>query len=142
MENLNCIIGVSFKDKGYILDVMDSPEFSNTGLNIISWLRENKTSFVSEVFKYQDFGIVYSISRNSINTHHKIKPIQSEFNDISLSLLQKTIDLVDYVYIYSIIDDLLLIKTPKLSELIALDYKNQDDVNLFLEKVENEIHSF
>ena len=130
---MNCIVGVSFGNKAYVLDVREEFELNNVGSSIIKWLQNDKTSFVSEIFKYQKYGVVTTIFDDKI-IPAKIKSLEPIFNEINLTDLQKDINFSDYVYIFSTKDDLLLIKTPLISELLAVDYKNQRDVMDYFEE--------
>lgn len=124
---MNCIVGVSFGNSAYVLDVREEYELENVGFSLITWIKNDKSSFVSEVFKYQKFGIVTTIFDDRI-IPAKIKSLEPIFNEVSITDLQKDINNNDYVYILSFKDDLLLVKTPIIPELIALDYKNENDV--------------
>jgi hypothetical protein len=130
---MNCIIGVSFEKKAYVLDVQEEPELQNTGVDIINWLRMDKTSFVSEIFKFQKFGLIKKVLDQELIPANKLITDVS-FNVISITELQEDIDSVDYVYIYNTEHDLLFIKTPEIPEVIALDYNSEKDVLLYFEE--------
>lgn len=127
---MSCIIGVSFNDKAYILDVEEEEGLEEAGLSVIKWLQRDKTAFVSEIFKFQSEGSIKAIFDDKFISSHNIE-YQNDFQEVSLSALANAINLVDYVYLYLVEKDLLLIKTLIIPELIALDYKNLIDLELY-----------
>lgn len=130
---MSCIIGVSFKDKAFILDVEKEVSLDETGSAIIHWLNRDKTSFVSEIFKFQKEGTVKTVLLDKIIPSENIE-LDIEFNEISILELERNINSVEFVYIYNVDNDLLMIKTPELPELLALTYNCLDDVELYFEE--------
>jgi hypothetical protein len=138
----SAFVGVSCSNKIIYNIVERDGEFENTGLSIINYLKYDKNKFLSDFFKSQSYeGIKLLLDDEFIlGNFYNSQNINSD----TLKGIQKLIsesEIFKYFYIYNILDDVLIIKTPEMRKLIALDYKNSNDVRNFINKLKiGEVH--
>lgn len=121
------LVGVLLGNK-VIYNIVDNDvHFNETGRSIISLLNNNNNYFISEIIKSQSYNSIKYIFDDKIvfGEHYS----HNNKNIDTLDLILK-ID-INYIYIYDIENDLLLIKQPR-KNLIALDYKISSDVRNFI----------
>jgi len=131
-ENKNAIVGVSFGSNVYYNIVENEPEFEYTGLAVISWLNHDNNRFISEMFESQsyesitrilddelDYGVFISHDNKNTSSMQQMYSFITGGSDVS------------HVYIYDVFNDVLLVKTPEMDQLTAVEYKNSADVREF-----------
>lgn len=121
------LVGVLLGNKVIYNVVNNDVHFNETGRSIISLLNNNNNYFISEIIKSQSYNSIKYIFDDKIvfGEHYS----HNNKNIDTLDLILK-ID-INYIYIYDIENDLLLIKQPR-KKLIALDYKISSDVRNFI----------
>ena len=108
-------------------------DFNQTGKSIITFLKTNNNKFVSLIIESQSY--------NGIKYIFDDKMIFKEFDDSNnknidnFEIIEKIINSKElkYSYIYDVLNDLLLVKIPG-RKLIAVEYKNSEDVRSFYKK--------
>lgn len=129
----SAFVGISFSNR-VIYNLVDRDgEFENTGLSIITFLKNDKNRFMANLIESQSyesiklifddkfiFNELYSKQNENVESFNNVYSFIGEMNSI------------EYFYIYDAIEDVLIVKTPYLDEPIALDYKNSEDVRNFI----------
>lgn len=133
MEESNAIVAISFADHVIYNIVEMEGEFDLTGESIISHLRYDRNGFVAEIIASQshesiefidDEHVIFSDFLSSDNKN------ECFFSDLYRMMYSET-GLTDFFYIYDIIQDVLLIKTPEIPNPMIIDYKNDEDLDHF-----------
>lgn len=127
--NNSALVGVLFGSH-LVYNVLDfDTSFQLTGLSIIHYLKTNKNKFISEIILSQSYnGIKYIMDDKIVfnDFYHNNEQNIENFNRFSKKILSDFED----VYIYDVVNDLLLIKDN--NELLALEYNNSIDVRNYL----------
>lgn len=121
------LVGVLLGNKVIYNVVNNDVHFNETGRSIISLLNNNNNYFISEIIKSQSYNSIKYIFDDKIVFGEPY--FHNNKNIDTLDLILKIE--IDYIYIYDIENDLLLIKQPR-KKLIALDYKISSDVRNFI----------
>lgn len=127
--NNSALVGVLFGSH-LVYNVLDfDTSFQLTGLSIIHYLKTNKNKFISEIILSQSYnGIKYIMDDKIVfnDFYNNNEQNLENFNKFSKKILSDFED----VYIYDVVNDLLLIKDN--NELLALEYNNSIDVRNYL----------
>lgn len=127
-------VGISFSNK-VIYNLVDREgEFKYTGLSVINWLTQDRNKFIAKIIESQSYEcikvlldeeIVYGgfYSKSNVN----IDSISGVYN------IMKEKNAIRHYYIYDMVEDVIIIKTPYIDEPIALDYHIKKDVTDFLQ---------
>lgn len=127
----SALVGILFGNKVIFNMVDNDGDFNQTGKSIITFLKTNNNKFVSLIIESQSYnGIKYIFDDKMIfkefddSNNKNIENLDSLYNIIERG------EEISYLYIYDFFNDILLIKIPDMN-LIALDYKNSEDVRSF-----------
>lgn len=127
----SALVGILFGNKVIFNMVDNDGDFNQTGKSIITFLKTNNNKFVSLIIESQSYnGIKYIFDDKMIfkefddSNNKNIENLDSLYNIIERG------EEISYLYIYDFFNDILLIKIPDM-DLIALDYKNSEDVRSF-----------
>lgn len=135
---ISAFVGISFGTH-VIYNVVDiDGEFEYTGQSIIQYLKNNKNEYISKIIESQSYDGIKLILDDKILFNEKFN--NNNTNMDTFSDINKVINenyLIDYYYIYDIIQDVLIIKIPEFNELIAIDYKSSTDIRNFINKLKN-----
>lgn len=132
-ETKNAIVGVSFGTNVYYNIVENDPEFEYTGLAVISWLNHDNNRFIGEMFESQSYESIVRILDDDID-YGVFCGSNDNKNTTSMQQMYSFItggSDVSHVYIYDVFNDVLLVKTPEMDQLTAVEYKNSADVREF-----------
>lgn len=121
------LVGVLLGNKVIYNVVNNDVHFNETGRSIISLLNNNNNYFISEIIKSQSYNSIKYIFDDKIVFGEPYSHNNKNIDTLDLILKIE----IDYIYIYDIENDLLLIKQPR-KKLIALDYKISSDVRNFI----------
>lgn len=132
-------VGISFSNK-VIYNIVDTEgEFFNTGMSIVSFLKHNKNKFMAKVIESQSYNSIKVLLDDSVvfgefydTQNTNIESFQSVYN------IMNNEGSFEYFYIYDIIEDLLFVKVPEFDEVVAIDYKNSNDVRKFINNLKQE----
>lgn len=125
---MNSIVGISINNRVFYNVLIEEPEFSNTGLAIIEYLKTNKNKFISEIIKSQSYLEIDYIYDDVVVFGELLD--NSNENSDTLDNIILNHNKLDYMYIYDYTSDLLLVKTPT-TDPEALDYNSVEDVREF-----------
>jgi hypothetical protein len=138
MNDNSAVVGVAFSNDVFYNYVIDDGDFEFTGMNIVELLQEQRNEFVADIIASQSHSQINGIYSDGVELcDYESSGLlnHSTYNAI-YNLMDKDIGPVDYYYIYDFMNDVLVIKTP-FTKTMALDYKNEEDVNYFLEYLNN-----
>lgn len=121
------LVGVLLGSKVVYNIVGNDGEFNQTGRSVISLLNNHNNYFISKIVMSQSYESIKYIFDDNIVFGEMLEHNNKNIDTMDTILKYDT----EFVYIYDIENDLLLIKLPE-RELIALDYKNSKDVRNFI----------
>jgi hypothetical protein len=130
------LVGIAIDSKIIYNIVEQDGEFDNTGLSIINYLKTNRNGFISNIFASQSYNGIKLLLDDKMLFNGK-----NEHDNINIDSYGDTIEKIesnanfDFIYIYDLIQDLLLIKTPQNESVIALNYNNSTDVRNFINTI-------
>lgn len=129
----SALVGVLFGNTVVYNIVEREGEFQYTGMSIVNFLKNDRNKFLSLIMESQSY--------DGIKTIFDDKFIFGDFSDTSDGNVTTFNDVYSFIYdttgfgyfyIYDILNDALIVKTPKLPVPIGLDYHNSADVRSFL----------
>jgi len=135
-SKISAFVGVAIGGKVVYNYVEDEGEFHDTGISIINSLNDDRNKFISNIFESQSYVNIKLLLDNSMvfgEIYGKDNQNVESFKYI-YSYMEDG-DLFDYYYIYDMDKDVIIIKTPECDTVVALDYKNDEDVQYFLESL-------
>lgn len=130
--NTPAFVGVKFENT-VIYNILDNEtEFLHTGLSIINYLKHDKNKFFSDIITSQRYnGIKYIFDDKMVfNELFDVSNCNTEYYNIISETIKSEFD---NVYIYDYNNDLLILLDN--DEYIAIDYKNEQDVRKFINKL-------
>lgn len=130
----SAFVGIAFSNDVIYNYVDQEGEFENTGMSIIRQLLDDKNYFMAQIMESQSydnikailddeviFGPFYSTQNNNLDTFAEVYRLMEEDS------------VFDYYYVYDVVKDVIILKTPDINKPMALDYKNKEDVDYFLD---------
>lgn len=131
-------VGISFSNNVIYNIVERDGEFEHTGRSIIHFLKTDKNNFMSKLIESQSYDGIKALFDDEMKfggnydpTNHNIDSFQTVYN------IMNEENVIDYYYIYDLIEDVLIVKTPDLDESIAIDYRSSEDVRNFINKLKH-----
>jgi hypothetical protein len=130
----NCLMCVLDNERLYYTIVQRDPELSNTGKSIIRRILRDRHEFIGDFYKTQSYFMIKYIDDDNIKVDRKYHGSDrneitiDEFNDYLIN------NVYDYMYMYDVSKDLLLIKEKNLEEY-HIDFHNRKDVEDFLDSI-------
>ena len=136
-KTIPAFIGFSIADKIIFNLVEREGTFEYTGMGIIHSLKRNKNKFVSKIFQAQSYDTIKEVFDDKI-VFGKFNSTEN-MNIITFPRVYEmmTKDPEGYFYIFNVIDDVLIVKTPELKEALALNYRNSSDIRNFINKLKS-----
>jgi hypothetical protein len=131
ITNNLAFIGVSFSNKIIFNIASCDGDLQYTGLSIIEMLKTSSNNFVTNIFDSQSFDGIEILGTNFLLGEYVSEFEKNICNFKELQVFMNENNHM-YYYVYDYEEDLILIKTPSLDNMIALDYKNSDDVEKFI----------
>lgn len=137
-EQTGAVIGVAFSNDVFYNYVEEDGDFEFTGMNIVEMLQEQRNEYVADIMASQSHSKVDGIFIDGVSLCDYTSSRDSNMTTYEgmYYLMENELGPFDYYYIYDFVRDVLIIKTP-FTKPMALDYKNEEDVNYFLEFLNN-----
>lgn len=139
-NEISAFVGVSFSNKIIYNIIERDGEFRNTGISLINFLKTNKNLFVAKLIESQSYDSIKMLLDNDLvfgNFYDSNNSNMESFKEVYKLMNEK--NSFNHYYIFDIIEDLLIIKTPEINEVSAIDYKNSVDVNNFINKLKRRL---
>jgi len=139
-NEISAFVGVSFSNKIVYNIVERDGEFENTGISILRFLHNNKNLFLAKIFESQSYDSIKLLLDNDLifgNFYNSNNSNMDSFTDVYK--LMNEVNSFNHYYIFDIIEDLLIIKIPELEEIAAIDYKNINDIENFINNIKRSL---
>jgi hypothetical protein len=130
VTNNLAFVGVSFSNKIIFNIATSDGDLEYTGLSIIEMLKKSNNAFVTNIFDSQSFDSIEILGPNFLLGNYVSEYEKNLCNFKELQVFMNENNNMFY-YIYDYEEDLILIKTPLLNNMVALDYKVEEDVEKF-----------
>lgn len=129
-------VGFALGDRVIFNFVEREGSFGYTGMSIIHSLKRNRNKFVAKIFQSQSYDTIKELFDDKL--------VFGKFNNtekLNIESFQRVYDMMvnndGYFYIYNIIEDILIVKTPEIKEPIGLNYRNSSDIRNFINKLKD-----
>jgi len=133
---VTAFVGVSFGNHVIYNVVEREGEFEYTGMSIIHFLKSDKNAFAARIVESQNYQSIKVILDDSVVFGERNLYADSNIDSFtSVYNHMHTAGGSDYYYIYDIIKDIIYIKTPEMSRVIAVDFHSSLDVRKFINKI-------
>lgn len=129
-----CLLCLYDNDKLYYIIIQREPELKHTGRSIINRITADRHKFIGDFYSTQSYFMIKYIDDEYIKYDEMYKG--SDRNEMTIKELDSYIvdSTYEYIYVYDVNKNSLLIKVPN-QEIINLDFYNLEDVEDFLQKI-------
>lgn len=128
-------IGIAFSNDVIYNYVDDEGQFKYTGMSFIRQLKKNRNDIMARIIKSQSYDCIRYLMDDEVIYGDRIATNNTNvalFNEIYRLMNDFTDDAVfEYYYIYDVMKDVIILKTPDISKAMVLEYNNPEDVEYF-----------